>query len=480
MSVFNPLFGEQLAVKDLWDAPSGTYHGGGPYHGSLISTPAPVKTPNMRQNSGPKEFQANASIAAPGLFSSANGSLSGMPLAYSVDLDHDRFGFPPSSTNSSFASSSNSFEREEDKLKTPQGDSKHIWTPPNGTYGSSSNGNVGSFSNDFIFAHSPILSSNSIFNRPAQLPSLGQGKNDFLANSGFATPTEPRACNNVETLIKSLDQVVLALKSEMRKLETENDRINQENRFLRNENEKLRNDRPAENHCQKHSTDEDQQAKEPGTIAEGLLPGDKFILPTPPSEAAYSLEDSDGKQGADKAPSQPAQFSSSSSSGSASASVAGSENGTSSYHEAVVYGLEKTLSMTRIKQDIEQYGLSLACLPRPLIRTPSTTPVAVPATSTNSGSVHSVVISFTDQESMNRAITNSVVVDFVLRRVKALRKTKRRSQPAAPPPQTPTAPATLNGDWRKLERSNSSTLGPVGLGASARDEQHTESAVLDD
>lgn len=477
MSVFNPPFGEQFAVKDLWDTPSGTYHGGGPYHGSLMSTPAPVKTPNMRQNSGAKEFQANASIAAPGLFSSTNGSLSGMPLAYSVDLDHDRFGFPPSSTNSSFASSSNSFERDEDKLKTPQGDSKHIWTPPNGTYGSSSNGNVGSFSNDFIFAHSPILSSNSIFNRPAQLPSLVQGKNDFLANSGFATPTEPRACNNnnVETLIKSLDQVVLALKSEMRKLETENERINEENRFLRNENEKLRNDRPAEDSSQKNSlsSEEDQQAKDPGTIADGLLPGDKFILPTPPSEAAYSLDDSDGKQGADKAPSQPAQFSSSS-----SASVASSENGTSSYHEAVVYGLEKTLSMTRIKQDIEQYGLSLACLPRPLIRTPSATPVTVPTTSANSGSVHSVVISFTDQESMNRAITNSVVVDFVLRRVKALRKTKRRSQPAAPPPQTPTAPATLNGDWRKLERSNSSTLGggPAGLS----DQQAGESAVLDD
>lgn len=371
----------------------------------------------------------------------------------------------------------------------------------NNTAGSTSSAS-GSFSNDFIFAQSPIAPPSVAF----RTSTMGSGAHGY--SSGLSTPTPTSTTTDVapdtgnpkiDSLVRHLDQVCHALKTELRQLAAENKRVRDEARQLRAENEQLRASGPAALFSPSGYWGKDDGFAHYGKPTLGHHPPGHGhgILPTPPSEPAlgthidaaaglglstlsgggrasppntgagarkhaggYSRPGSSvakvspppGLSAPDGKPACTASTSFSTSTAAAltsTAAAADPQPADSGFFEAVVYGLDKGVSMTHIQAQIESDPrYVLACLPRPLIRaTPDSgaagasgaasnsngTTNGNPSSSGNGGvgagvsPVQSIVISFLDRNSMQQAIASSVIVDGVARRVKALRKTKRRT-----------------------------------------------------
>ncbi|VVT58336.1 uncharacterized protein SAPINGB_P006155 [Magnusiomyces paraingens] len=84
-------------------------------------------------------------------------------------------------------------------------------------------------------------------------------------------------------------------------------------------------------------------------------------------------------------------------------------------YEAVVYGVEKSLTMDQIRDDLEANDVILACTPRPLMRADKSSPLPV----------HSVVITLVDEDTFRQCIEHSLPINYSMRRVKALRSHPR-------------------------------------------------------
>lgn len=84
--------------------------------------------------------------------------------------------------------------------------------------------------------------------------------------------------------------------------------------------------------------------------------------------------------------------------------------------EAVVYGVEKSLTMEQIRDDLEGSDVYLACTPRPLMRNDKN----------NTSPVHSIVITLLDEDSYKQCIEHSLPINYSMRRVKALRTFPRK------------------------------------------------------
>lgn len=480
-----PSSSEQFKDTQDQSTEANLYTGGGPF--------SVMASPSNRQGSGGM-YDASIGVIGdngPSMSRSASSIFTG----YSLGGDPDIFG----QHNAVIGANSSNYdhEKETDKLKTPQTDAKFIWSTPSVNSSSGQGGNGGSFSNDFIFSHSPILSSHSVFNRPSQAFSSGPftpAVGNFGTSAGFATPTPASAgngfgtpsglpeangygtpglatptefsqrSNKVETLIRNLDQAVLALKAEIRNLGNENKLVSDEVKVLKAENERLRSANTFQNDSGqygdlrfRHDSNTTQQSKEIPESASQIQSGKEFILPTPPSELILGGSQSEystsgrvspaGKKERQlpysKTPSQPATYAV----GRSTIEFKPDLRSESGYYEAVVYGLEKNIPMAHIKEEIEKDNrFELACLPRPLIRSPTTGGASSTLETNNNSTVHSIVISFADQQNMALAIANSVVIDQVSRRVKALRKSKRR---------TSSQQLQQVGDWKKKESNTS-------------------------
>lgn len=85
-------------------------------------------------------------------------------------------------------------------------------------------------------------------------------------------------------------------------------------------------------------------------------------------------------------------------------------------YEAVVYGVEKSLTMEQIREDLESNDIQLACTPRPLMHNDknSTSPV------------HSIVITLVDEDTFKQCIERSLPINYSMRRVKPLRTFQRK------------------------------------------------------
>lgn len=465
MSLFNhPPPGQQMP-RDQWSTPINNTVGQNPFPNSLASSS--LTSPLQRQPQslfGPSHFYSSTGSSGNSTYGYAKGSMPMTPTSYGAlqSMDQDIFGAMHTSVSSSLSNQGLS-DPPEEKHRTPQGEHKFSWNSVNvGGGGSNHNGNNGiggSLHNDnLIFSQSPIISSGSVMTTFQQQQQQGQQQSSNVVSAENGTTR----IHNIETMLLKLDNVVMDLKAELKLLDLDNSQMRQEILQLRDENKILKN--YAYNNNIDYNNANNNTLKNPPLQTEviGLSPvkeADTSILPTPPAEAiAPATFDKDytvtvasasapsvtrGSPNSEpntplaplkkyrkptgasaSKPSPPPKVHSSSTTVIAVAATITSSNNSSSsgsstsgavgYYEAVVYGVEKTLSMQQVRDDIEQNDIQLACMPRPLLRNPEKN--TMPSTT-----VHSVVISFHDEESMRHCIEHSVPVNYAMRRVKALR-----------------------------------------------------------
>lgn len=85
-------------------------------------------------------------------------------------------------------------------------------------------------------------------------------------------------------------------------------------------------------------------------------------------------------------------------------------------YEAVVYGVEKSLTMEQIREDLEGNDIQLACNPRPLMHNDKNSTLPV----------HSIVITLVDEDTFKQCIERSLPINYSMRRVKPLRAFQRK------------------------------------------------------
>lgn len=113
-------------------------------------------------------------------------------------------------------------------------------------------------------------------------------------------------------------------------------------------------------------------------------------------------------------------------------------------YEAVVYGVEKTMTMEQIRDDLENNDIQLACMPRPLMRTDKNSTLPV----------HSVVITLMDEDTFKQCIEHSLPINYSMRRVKALRTYPRMKK------RIPGPPLGSSGEWRPRRLSHQQYQAP--------------------
>lgn len=128
--------------------------------------------------------------------------------------------------------------------------------------------------------------------------------------------------------------------------------------------------------------------------------------------------------------------------------------------EAVVYGVEKSLTMEQIRDDLESNDILLACTPRPLMRNDKNTTVPV----------HSIVITLVDEDTFKQCLEHSLPINYSMRKVKALRTFPKKKGP----------PLSGSGnDWKSRRSHNSHGKGHDG-GSSQGSSQYNNEDYSDE